>query len=81
MRLGNSSDTECDPSGAGILKETIMAKEEKKKVKSIEDIEASLQDNLDNFPEATEDDPYLVDAKSFLTQSLTCVKKQIKTNV
>lgn len=59
-----------------------MTKEEKQpKAKTPEELQAALQDNLDQFPEITGEEPYLADAKSFLTQALACLGKQIKTNV
>jgi len=51
------------------------------KAKTPEQLEKALQDNLDQFPEVTADDPYLSDAKAFLQQAIACLGKQIRTNV
>lgn len=52
----------------------------KPKTKTPEQLQKSLQDTLGEFPEVTAEDPYLTDAKAFLTQALACLGKQIKSN-
>ena len=62
-----------------------MAKEEKKvekkKAESPTQLQASLQEVRDKFPEVTGEDPYMMDAQSFLDQAIACLGKQIRTNV
>jgi len=53
----------------------------KAKAKTPEQLQESLKDALDQFPELTNEEPYINDAHSFLQQAIACLGKQISTNV